>query len=165
MLGPRVLEHYGVMPERVVLVYGSFYDLQLEDGSLDFAFLSQAFHHADRPAALLAELHRVLTPQGKVIIVGEHILRARDYLRYAARASASVVLPDAFQRLLLGRILDVRVSLPPAGADVTPTDPSLGDHAYTRREYRRLFSEAGFAMRRIRRRSAQYQSFVLMRVP
>src|ERR1700729_497951 len=54
-LGPRVLEHYDVDPERVVLIYGSFYDLHLNAGSLDFAFLSQAFHHADQPLALLAE--------------------------------------------------------------------------------------------------------------
>ena len=27
-IGPHVLQHYGVSPERVVLVYGSFYDLR-----------------------------------------------------------------------------------------------------------------------------------------
>jgi SAM-dependent methyltransferase len=162
-IGPRVLEHYGVSPERVVLVYGSFYDLHLDAASLDFAFLAQAFHHADRPAALLAELRRVLKPGGTVIIVGEHILRARDYALYGARAGASLVLPRATQRRVLGRELDVHVSLRPSVEDVMPVDPVLGDHAYSRAQYRAQFSQAGFAMRRVRRPRSHYQSFVLER--
>jgi ubiquinone/menaquinone biosynthesis C-methylase UbiE len=158
-----VLEHYGVAPERVVLVYGSFYDLHLDAGSLDFAFLSQAFHHADRPAALLAELRRVLRPGGQVIIVGEHIVRARDYVMYGARACASLVLPRAAQRRLLGQELDVHISLRPSVQDVMPVDPVLGDHVYSQAEYGALFSEAGFAMRRVRRPQSHYQSFVLTR--
>lgn len=164
-LGPQTLEHYGVDPERVVLVYGSFYELALETASLDFAFLSQAFHHADRPAALLAELGRVLRPGGVVIIVGEHVLRARDYVAYAARAGASVALPSSLQRRLLGHELDVHVTLRPRASDVMPTDPTLGDHAYSQSDYRAMFSQAGFAMRRLRRPRSHYQSFVLERHP
>ena len=163
-IGPRVLEHYDVSPERVVLVYGSFYDLQLETESLDFAFLSQAFHHADRPAALLAELRRVLRPGGTAMIVGEHILRARDYALYLARAGASITLPRSLQRRLLGHELEVRVSLRPSARDVMPTDPVLGDHAYSSDEYRGLFTQAGFAVRPVRRPRSHYQSFVLERL-
>lgn len=162
-IGPHVLQHYGVSPERVVLVYGSFYDLRVEAASLDFAFLSQAFHHADRPADLLAEIRRVLRPGGRAIIVGEHILRARDYALYAARAGVSVVVPKQLQRRLLGHELDVRVSMHPSARDVMPTDPVLGDHAYSSDEYRRLFTEAGFAVRPVRRPRSHYQSFVLER--
>lgn len=165
MLGPRTLEHYAVAPDKVVLVYGSFYELRLESASLDFAFLSQAFHHADRPAALLTELRRVLKPGGSVIIVGEHILRPRDYALYAARACASALLPAAARRRLLGHELSVRLSLRPAAADVMPTDAVVGDHAYAGDEYRALFSEAGFALRRVRRARSHYQSFVLRRLP
>lgn len=164
-IGPRVLEHYDVSPERIVLVYGSFYDLQLEAESLDFAFLSQAFHHADRPAALLTELRRVLRPGGTVIIVGEHILRARDYALYLARAGASITLPRSLQRRLLGHELDVRLSLRPSARDVMPTDSVLGDHAYSSDEYRGLFTEAGFGVRALRRPHSHYQSFMLERSP
>lgn len=160
--GPRALDHYGVDPGRVMLAYGSFYELRLEPGSLDFAFLSQAFHHADRSAALLAELRRVLRPNGIVIIVGEHILRPRDYALYAA-AGASWALPARLQRRVLGHELDVHVSLRPSASDVMPTDLTLGDHAYSQADYRRLFSQAGFAMRRVRRSRSHYQSFVLER--
>lgn len=164
-IGPRVLEHYGVSPERVVLVYGSFYELQLEAASLDFAFLSQAFHHADRPAALLAELRRVLKPDGRVIIVGEHIPRARDYALYAARACASKLLPPSVQRRVLGHELDVHATLRPSVQDVVPVDPVLGDHTYSRAQYHALFSAAGFAARGVRRPRSHYQSFVLERSP
>ena len=159
-IGPRTLEHYKVAPDKVVLVYGSFYELQIEDGSLDFAFLSQAFHHADRPAALLAELWRVLKPGGVVFIIGEHILRPRDYALYAARACASA-LPRAAQRRLLGHEVDVRTSLRPAASDVMPTDAVVGDHAYSRSDYQGLFSDAGFTMRRVDRPRSHYQSFML----
>jgi SAM-dependent methyltransferase len=164
-LGPRLLEHYDVDPERVVLVYGSFYELRLDAGSLDFAFLSQAFHHADRPEALLGELRRVVKPGGVVIIVGEHILRPRHYALYAARAGLSLALSRGAQRRLFARELDVRVSLRPAAADVMPTDATLGDHTYTSADYRALFSDGGFALRRLRRPRAHYQSFVLERLP
>lgn len=160
-LGPHMLEHYGVAPERIVLVYGSFYELHLEPASLQFAFLSQAFHHADRPEALLAELHRVLRPGGWVIIVGEHIIRLRDYVLYAARVAASLALPRSIQRRLLGHELEVRRSLAPRATDVLPTDAVLGDHVYSREEYGRLFDAAGFASRRVRRPRSHYQSFVL----
>jgi SAM-dependent methyltransferase len=163
-LGPRVLEHYGVAPERIVLVYGSFYELHIDDCWFDFAFLSQAFHHADRPASLLAELRRVLKPGGVVIIVGEHVPRLRDYAAYAARACASLALPRSAQRRLLGRELDVHLRLRPTVHDVMPTDPLLGDHAYSSEEYRALFAAAGFGVRHVRRPYAHYQSFVLKRL-
>jgi SAM-dependent methyltransferase len=162
-LGPRVLEHYDVSPERVVLVYGSFYELRLDASSLDFAFLSQAFHHADRPAALLGELRRVLKPDGVVIIIGEHIVRPRHYALYAARALASLALPRGAQRRVLGHELEVHVSLRPTATDVMPNDPLLGDHVYSASDYRAMFTGAGFAMRRVHRTRSHYQSFVLSR--
>lgn len=159
-LGPRMLEHYEVAPERVVLAYGSFYDLHLDDDALDFAFLSQAFHHADRPDALLAELRRVLRPGGAAIIVGEHVLRPRDYAVYGARALASLA-PQRMQARLLGEPVAVRRTLRPRARDLFPTDPVLGDHAYDQVDYARLFSRAGFTGRRVRRRNGHYQGFVL----
>jgi len=45
----------------------------LENNSVDFIFLCQAFHHADDPEKLIYEIRRVLKPDGIVIIIGEHI--------------------------------------------------------------------------------------------
>lgn len=145
-LGPVVLDHYGVPRERVVLVLGSFYDLRLPDDSVDFAFLCQAFHHAERPSDLLAEVRRVLRPGGVVVIVGEHVVRARWYLAHYAK-------------LALGRA--TRRTLLPAAADVYPSDDA-GDHVYTRRAYGRLFAAHGFDHVRLRRRGSMYQGYLLL---
>ena len=72
-LGPKVLQHYKVPQDKVVFCLGSFYQLKLPNHSLDFVLLSSAFHHADRPHSLLAEIQRVLKPDGRCLIIGEHI--------------------------------------------------------------------------------------------
>lgn len=76
-LAPKVIDAYKLPAARITLAHGSFYEIRDEDSSFDFAILSQAFHHADEPKRLLAELHRVLKPQGIVIIIGEHLLNER----------------------------------------------------------------------------------------
>ncbi len=162
-IGPLVLDHYGVARERVVLAYGSFYDLHLQPGSCSLAFLSQAFHHADDPHALLAQLARVLEPGGVVVIVGEHVISSRDVALYAAKAVLSV-LPSGLQRRLMKEPLAGRPRLRPDGAQLVPVDPLMGDHVYTAREYRELFRSAGFRHRKLRRSGSPYQSFVLERV-
>ena len=80
-LGPGVLEHYGIPPERVVLCLGSFYELGFADGELGFVLLSQALHHADDTAALLREVRRVLAPDGVAYVIGEPLPVRRGLLR------------------------------------------------------------------------------------
>ena len=41
----------------------------IEDSSIDLAFLSQALHHASNPSRALEEVHRILKPDGKVVIL------------------------------------------------------------------------------------------------
>lgn len=159
-LGPKMLEHYGVDPERVTLALGSFYELRLPDASLDFAFLSQAFHHADDPACLLRELSRVLAERGRVLIIGEHRVRASTYGRYAV-SGLLAQLPVSLQRRALGRSFETRLRLRPAGSDLKPPDPVLGDHTYTTREYGDLFESHGFEWIDLSRRGAEFRSFVL----
>ncbi|MCC7008208.1 MAG: metalloregulator ArsR/SmtB family transcription factor [Acidobacteria bacterium] len=48
---------------------GELERLPLGDASVDVAILSQALHHADDPAAALAEAWRVLRPGGRVLIL------------------------------------------------------------------------------------------------
>ena len=60
---------------------GSFYDLKLSNETLDIVFLSQAFHHADRPLNLLVECDRVLKPGGSIVLIGEHYFTFFDIIR------------------------------------------------------------------------------------
>ena len=48
---------------------GELEDVPLPDASVDLALLSQALHHAERPAAALAEARRILAPGGRVLIL------------------------------------------------------------------------------------------------
>jgi SAM-dependent methyltransferase len=137
-LGPGLLAHFRVPPERVVLCLGSFYDLRLENRSLDFVLLAQALHHADRPEALLGEVRRVLKPGGTLYVIGEHLV-SDPPLRKRLRRTVASSLPASLQVRRFGRIIPRWPEL--------PADPVVGDHYYRRRDYHRMFAAAGFSLR------------------
>jgi SAM-dependent methyltransferase len=159
-IGPRVLDHYGVPEGSVVLAWGSFYDLGLPDDSIDFVFMSQAFHHAARPEALLREIRRVLKPGGIVVIVGEHVVHARDYGVHYAKLALTALPPRLRPRLGGRPFVPPPRKLLPRAMDLYPGDEA-GDHVYTRREYGRMFGPLGFHHRRFRRAGSQYQGYLL----
>ena len=158
-IGPLVLEHYQIPADKAVLVWGSFYDLRLEKGSLDFAFLSAALHHADKPLELLRELKRVLKPGGVVLIIGEHRVGLRRIGKQFVKGFLAR-LPLAWQRRAFGRTFQRR-SLNPRTLYFMDVEPRLGDHEYTVTAYRRLFAQAGFAMKHLDIPGSAYQSFLL----
>jgi SAM-dependent methyltransferase len=162
-LAPAVLRHYGVRPDRVSLCLGSFYDLRLADGSLDFAFLSQAFHHADDPRRLLHELRRVLRPDGLIIIIGEHVVPPLTvlYSRHAARWLFSRVIPARVQLAVRGHPIGRPPLLRASVSDLLAPNPLTGDHYYQQPEYKRLFAEAGFRAVRVKPPNVPMQGFVL----
>ncbi|MEC8942809.1 MAG: class I SAM-dependent methyltransferase, partial [Verrucomicrobiota bacterium] len=41
----------------------------IDDNAIDLAFLSQSLHHATNPARALQEAHRILKPQGRLVIL------------------------------------------------------------------------------------------------
>lgn len=47
---------------------GTAEDIPLENGSVGLVFMSQVFHHLTQPQKALREVHRVLTPEGCLII-------------------------------------------------------------------------------------------------
>lgn len=55
--------------DRVKLVEGDLESLPLEDVSCDTVFLSQALHHAARPAEAIREAARILKPDGLLIVL------------------------------------------------------------------------------------------------
>jgi len=160
-LGPIVLEHYDVDPDQAVLALGSFYELQLADGSMDFALLAQAFHHADRPNDLLAEIARVLRPGGVAIVIGEHRISVRQRVRHAVTSLVTAPMPTRLQQRVLARGHRPRRPFRPRGADIAAPDPVLGDHVYTTAEYRAMFDAAGFQARGFHRDGTLYRGFLL----
>ncbi len=162
-IGPEVLNHYRIPKEKVVLALGSFYDLHIDDQSLDFVFMSQAFHHADDPNRLLKEICRVLKPEGVVIIIGEHIVNYRKaQIKHAVKFLISAFVPERCQRGVFGKTFTVK-RLIASPNEIYQPDPILGDHYYTYSEYRSMFSKYGFLMKHVRNHTSQFQSFVLVR--
>jgi len=143
-IGPAVLRYYGVEADKVVLCLGTFYKLRLPDESVDFVILAEAFHHADEPGRLLAEIRRVLKPSGVVLVVGEHR-----------------VLPKVAQRWFFVTMSN-SVSLFPSLEELLRPDPIMGDHYYLLRQYKQMFSAHGFGHHRIRTRRCPFQGFVLL---
>lgn len=127
-LFPHAVRMFDGQAQKLRRCIGSFYDLHLPDASADVIFLSQAFHHADRPLHLLTECDRVLKPGGRIIVVGEHWIGARRIVR----RFLSVLLRE--RRI----ITDVHRLFPP--------DDLLGDHCYRRSDYYLLFGALGYAV-------------------
>jgi len=60
---------------------GDIEDVPLDNASVELALLSQALHHAEKPARAIAEAHRILQPGGRLVILDlkEHQFeRARE---------------------------------------------------------------------------------------
>src|SRR5437667_11331680 len=130
-IGPIVLRHYGVEADKVVLCLGTFYKLRLPDESVDFVILAEAFHHADEPGRLLAEIRGVLKPSGVVLIVGEHRIpsAAVVYGRNSEKCIGTRVLPKMAQRWLFGT-MTIAVSLFPSLEELVGTDRAIGAEYY-----------------------------------
>ena len=161
-LGPALLDHYQIPADQIPLVLGSFYDLHLDDASIDFVFMSSAFHHAENPRRLLDEIRRVLKRTGVVIIIGEQIVEvSRERMRHAVKFLISKLTPATLQLKLFGKVLSAN-SLLKSDAEIFQSDPILGDQLYSDAEYASMFITNGFTFRNVRNRKSKYQSFVLI---
>jgi ubiquinone/menaquinone biosynthesis C-methylase UbiE len=117
LLFPQAVEMFGGDWTKITRSLGSFYQLKLDDSSLDIVFLSSAFHHAENPLRLLTEVDRVLNPGGRLILIGEsHISRFA-----VARRIAKMLLTR-------GRLMTNFFEL-------FPPDNELGDHYYRESDY------------------------------
>ncbi|MBI5032973.1 MAG: class I SAM-dependent methyltransferase [Chloroflexi bacterium] len=155
-LGPAVLEHYNISPEKIVLALGDFHRLKLQDGAVDFVFMSAAFHHSDAPEQLLREIRRVLKPEGVVILIGEHVadIRWKHYFTQPIKLLVARLVPKRWQRRIWGIVFETNSLLPNAQSRQI-VDDGLGDHDYTLSQYAKFFSGAGFRYQCLRGRSLQ----------
>ena len=61
----HTMKMLGGIDRKILRYVGSFYNIKMKDKSIDLVFLSQAFHHADKPLKLLIECDRVLKDKGR----------------------------------------------------------------------------------------------------
>ncbi len=137
-----MVDAYEINPDSITLAIGSFYDLKIEDGTIDFILLSQSLHHAEAPLKLLQEVWRVLSPDGVVVLIGEEPYENRFSLKKRIAYVIISRLPEFlwvwWPKKLLQRL----------GVISPPPDIDLGDHYYTSSMYRKMFKEASFVFYR-----------------
>jgi len=154
-LAPQLLAHEEIDPHRVALCLGSFYDLKVEDRSLDFVILCQAFHHAAEPNKLLAEILRVLRPEGAVLIVGEHYFgRMTIFTRLVKHTVKWVINYNGYR---------ANSSFLPEYKHLFPADPVKGDVHYSKNEYAEIFGGLGFEWIHMKDAASGQQGFCLRR--
>lgn len=166
-LGIVVLEHYGVSEQQALLALGDFHQLNVADSSLDFVFMSQAFHHSETPRKLLKEIQRVIKPNGIVIITGEHITRPsfKAYLLQPLKFLISRVVSPPLQKRLFSRTLQNPEFWLGKTSDFIGKDEVLGDHYFTDSQYQRLFHQHAFEYICLQRAEWHSQAFVLIPKP
>lgn len=162
-IGLKVLDYYNVSRDSIILVYGDFYYLKVEDNTIDFILLSQAFHHAEKPQDLLREMFRVLKPSGCVMIIGETIMNEYlVYIKHIVKYLFSSFLCEGIQRSIFGKKID-KVNLCTNKYELLPNNNIMGDHYYFMNDYHNLFTKNGFKFKRLKRRGGIFDSFFLVK--
>ena len=139
-IAPVVLDLFSANKQKIARVIGSFYDIKLPEGTIDFCFMSQAFHHADNPNRLLSEVWRILKPSGFALIIGENPIFPSDFLKKYIKNIIKMILP-------LSRFNSSPVyKLFPSFRELYPPDKELGDHYYRIEDYFHIFKQNGFLL-------------------
>lgn len=137
-IAPVVSDLFNANKQKIIRVIGSFYDIKLPDKTIDFCFMSQAFHHADRPEKLLSEIWRILKPSGFILIIGEQPIFTSDFLKKYIKNVIKMIMP-------LSRFKSRPVyKLFPTFRELFPPDVELGDHRYRIADYSHIFKQNGF---------------------
>ena len=149
----RVLDHHKIDPNIIELCLGSFYDLKIEDNSLDIVFLCQAFHHAKYPDKLLSEIRRVLKRKGKLVIIGEPYFNIVKVSKRIIRHFINWIINYKEARN--------KLEFFPRWGYLFPPNKEKGDIHYSKSQYRIIFLNNNFNFKRYIFRSTNNQMFLL----
>jgi ubiquinone/menaquinone biosynthesis C-methylase UbiE len=152
-IAPHIFKNYKIPTEKVELLFGSFLETGVKNETIDFIILSQSFHHAFQPGELLKEIFRVLKPNGKVFILGEH---------YFSPLSIVLRLIKHFPKYILNhKEYRERSGVIPSWRGIFPIDNKKGDHHYNLKQYSQMFIENGFNFKRFIFKKYMNQGFIL----
>lgn len=133
-LALKTFESYNCPVKNVDFVHGNILDLKLKNNSQDIIILSQAFHHTTSPIELLNEMIRVLKPEGKIIILGEHFFNTSTILYRSIKHIIKWILNHKQYRKIHMFLPQYRALFPPC--------PIKGDYHYSKSEYFYFFHNA-----------------------
>ncbi len=124
--------------QKIKPAVGYFSPLLFDDSSLDLVVVSSSLHHADCLESVLKEIHRVLMPGGRCLILNEAPVGDLFYLRMMI-----VTFIRSLACTLSRRYVAVSPSLSGSGILY---DPVLGDRMYPRWYWTSAISAAGFRL-------------------
>lgn len=83
------LDHLGTIHRQLEIdVYGTAYHVPLRDGAVDTVLMTAVLEHLEQPLDAIREVHRVLRPEGHLILVAPlfwHLHEEpRDFYRYTS---------------------------------------------------------------------------------
>ncbi|MER6300511.1 methyltransferase domain-containing protein [Kitasatospora sp. NPDC001539] len=137
----RRLSARTALADRTTFCFGDYHELPFPDGAFDGAYSMETLVHSYDPPRALAELHRVLRPGGRLVLLGPMSTAPLDELPPHARAvlepyldamvmtGAKVYHARNLPALLTGAGFEVEEALD-ATAYYTPTTEAV--HAYFR---------------------------------
>lgn len=145
-IAPIVFNHFEANQNKITRVIGNFLDIKLPNNSVDFCFMSSAFHHADNPYKLLSEIYRVLKPGGLVITMGEKPILLHALIKKFIKNIIKIVAPFAFDKKAVYKLF-------PRFAELYPPDPEDGEHYYCINDYFKIFERNRFYLLENKQRS------------
>jgi len=73
-IAPEVMKYIGADEKKIVRVVGDFNQLEFDDSFFDFVFFDATLHHVTDLDNVLAEVRRVLKPEGMLIAIREPVV-------------------------------------------------------------------------------------------
>lgn len=125
-IAPRVINGLKGDSSKIQRILGSFYDIQGQN--YDLIFMSQAFHHAEKPLNLLLQCDKALKPNGTIALMGEHLINTKRYIR----------------RIIKTLIKDKKIEV--EFYKLFKPDDILGDHYYRLSDYYFMFQSLGYSV-------------------
>ena len=126
-IAPKVIEGLQGDERKIRRIFGSFYNIK-ESNKYDLIFMSQAFHHAEKPLRLLIEIDRVLKRGGGIILIGEHLISSIKYVKKLIKYSIkNMKIETNFYKFYR-------------------PDNILGDHYYRISDYYFIFQSYGYSV-------------------
>ncbi|MBY0412558.1 MAG: methyltransferase domain-containing protein, partial [Bdellovibrionales bacterium] len=124
--------------EKIKAIQGYFAPLLVEDNSYDMVVVSSSLHHADNLGEVIKELHRVLVPGGKCMILNETPAGNVAYLKTMLMAFVRI-----FTRTLKQTFMYTSPSISSSGFLY---DPLLGDRMFPDWYWVKAIELAGFKL-------------------
>jgi SAM-dependent methyltransferase len=125
-IAPQVCRIMDADLNKIRRIFGSFYNIKRDDAYYDLIFVSQAFHHADNPIRLLAEMDRALRKGGKICLIGEHLISTFQTFKSMTRFA----------------LKNKKISF--NSHELFARDDLLGDHYYKLDDYYFMFQSCGY---------------------